>query len=147
MPIAIGGVSSHDDSMHSGSAKRGAANGVAGLDAAGKIDAAAIPDLSATYAPLSDGVSANRKTGNYVGNSTANRAIPHNLGHTPTVVFITNSNYFGIMAAAIFNGYIISVGNRGVTAADATNFYVGTAGAFPDSANNNAETYKWVAIG
>jgi len=43
MPLAIGGVAAHDDSMHSGSAKRDAANGVAPLDAGSLLPSANLP--------------------------------------------------------------------------------------------------------
>lgn len=40
MPLQIGSISPHDDGQHLGSAKKGIANGVAELDAGGKVPAA-----------------------------------------------------------------------------------------------------------
>lgn len=89
--------------------------------------------------------------GNYTGNDTANRAIPHGLTERPRWVFITENsqNWFvtGISGRII---YIVNAtapaGQLSVTEATASNFYVGNAGSYTNSANANGVSYSWVAI-
>jgi len=90
--------------------------------------------------------------GEYMGNGAANRAIPHNLGNTPAIVFIMRE-----LAAVMFRihrgeAYIaywaVAAQNKlDVTAMDNINFYVGNAGDAINSANGNVTPHFWVAIG
>jgi hypothetical protein len=90
--------------------------------------------------------------GAYTGDSTANRAIAHGLGVIPRLVLIMRVNYW----YRLFRGYdyilhqAIVAGTEGaldVTAMDATNFYVGNATSYAQSANLDLTAYYWVAIG
>jgi hypothetical protein len=57
----------------------------------------------------------------------------------------TTSN---VWTAIIRSGYIgISGSAYSVTAPDATNFYVGNASSYLNSANYSGRVYYWVAIG
>ena len=90
-------------------------------------------------------------TGTYTGNNSANRTIPHGLSTTPKAVYIINTdfnNWFRIFTDA--NIYMeAGTGSTkiSVTAPDGTNFHVGNSGDFGQSANNNTQGYRWVAIG
>lgn len=91
----------------------------------------------------------NSATNSYAGNSTVNRAIPHGLGRTPNFVYIVRQGLTG--AFTIFgtdihseNGSAANVAS--VTAMDATNFYVGNAATYEDSANITGKSYDWVAL-
>ena len=89
-------------------------------------------------------------TGTFTGNGTDNRAIPHGLGVIPLVIFV-----YSLTAATTNKGVIMGagyqfavggvIGTAPVTTPNATNFYVSNIvnAAF----NNNAENYRWVAIG
>ena len=90
--------------------------------------------------------------GSYSGNGTANRAIAHGLGITPKMVMITNVGAyipFRIHGSygAIFYVLAASQASHTVTAASSTNFYVGNATSYPNSANNSGTGYYWVAFG
>jgi len=91
------------------------------------------------------------KASSYTGNSTPNRAIAHGLGVTPKIVFIwdntDNDRAFKIWGALakIMKEYNVAV--YAVTIPDSTNFYVGNASGYGDSANGAGATYYWVAIG
>ena len=87
--------------------------------------------------------------GSYVGNATANRAIPHGLGVTPKIILLCKAadlRGFGIFGA---QGHIIqfSAASHNVTIPNATNFYVGNVDSYLTSANESDITYYWVAIG
>lgn len=87
-------------------------------------------------------------TGTYAGDDSANKAIAHGLGRTPKFVYIqidTASNPFFIAGDA---AGILQVGTsfHAVTAPGSTNFYVGNAASYPQSANAVGNTYRWVAI-
>ena len=90
--------------------------------------------------------------GSYAGNAAVNRAIPHGLGKAVQFVFIAEST-FGPMFFEIIGRAIIhyengaASNNLAVTTPDATNFYVGNAADYGQSANDGAGTYYWVAIG
>ena len=96
-------------------------------------------------------------SGNYAGNESANRAIAHGFGVTPKAVFITQYvNVGSTFLWWIFTGlnylyYLTNVGGvgavYGVTAMNTTNFYVGNATHYSQSANHTGITYYWVAIG
>lgn len=88
--------------------------------------------------------------GTYIGDGTVNRAIPHGLGSTPKLVRIvvtdsgaTHYEYLIISAEVI---RLDNTTNWAVTALNATNFYVGNAGSFPQSANAAATHYWWFAL-
>lgn len=88
-------------------------------------------------------------TGLYTGDASQNRAIPHGLGSTPSLVCITYTTYqFRIHAEAPTNIYYIkndTVGVKSVTAMDSTNFYVGD-GADGNASANAVLGYKWTAF-
>lgn len=90
--------------------------------------------------------------GNYTGNNTANRAIPHGLGITPKLVLIYSTSYTSLHRIHGTNAWITYsrttvTGHHAVTAADATNFYVGNAASYPYSANESGMDYYWIAVG
>ena len=87
--------------------------------------------------------------GAFTGNSTANRAIPHKLARVPDLILL-QGEAAGYGAVIIVDGYV-SFSNSGadaylsVTAADATNFYVGNITNYATS-GNDAKVWNWVAI-
>ena len=95
-------------------------------------------------------------SGNYTGNSSANRTIPHGLGETPKAVIIlcrsaVNSPGLFMISdqGAIIQGAPsedVAFSTQAVTAMDATNFHVGNAGSYPSSANETAKSYYWIAL-
>lgn len=90
-------------------------------------------------------------SGSYTGNDTVNRAIPHGLGRTPTMVRMRKTAG-GAWFDTIRSGYIgwfnhLGSGSVTVTAADATNFYIGNASSYYNSANDSGIVHYWVAIG
>ena len=97
-------------------------------------------------------------SGLYSGSAAANRAVPHGLGRVPKFVFITTlvgvaGGSQGVLingivscisrdnAAAALNGLTTQI----VTAADATNFYVGNAADYQESFNTNGINWYWYA--
>ena len=91
-------------------------------------------------------------SGNYVGDSTANRAIAHGLGVTPKFVLIITGTSVDWVALFTSTMYWIevatpAVGTYAVTTMTSTNFYVGNAGAYNRSANFTGSIYYWVALG
>lgn len=94
--------------------------------------------------------------GDYGGNDSANRAIPHGLTKTPVAVFIFS--YDTVTPTISRGGYLLTLANRvissqdlingalAVTAMNSTNFYVGNATSYPTSANYSGHSYFWVAI-
>lgn len=95
-------------------------------------------------------------TGTYTGTDAANRSIPHGLGQVPSIVLILET-----FAGANLGDYKFSIGkgmtkllmslggansSLTVTTPDATNFYVGSATSYTNSANASGITYMWVAI-
>ena len=91
-------------------------------------------------------------SGQYVGNDTVNRAIPHGLTRVPQFVGMTSDggDYWLFQLHGIAKHYIISSTantNYAVTASDTTNFYVGNAASYPGSGNGNGVTYYWTAWG
>jgi len=85
----------------------------------------------------------------YTGSSAANRAIPHGLGSTPKLVVIqdiTSYRMFFVTPARIKAFLDTSVEIYAVTAMDATNFYVGNATSYTNSANVNTSEYTWFAL-
>ena len=89
--------------------------------------------------------------GMYSGDNTVNRAIAHTLGFIPKAILImpnTAAYYFQIWyAAAIAQISPTTSGALGITAKDATNFYVGNATSYPQSANASGTNYYWAAFG
>lgn len=90
-------------------------------------------------------------SGTFTGDNTVNRAIPHGLSRTPKIVMLINPSQgcFG----SITVGYTNIVAQRGaatdvkgVTAPNATNFYVGHAGDYITSMNSATHVIYWVAI-
>lgn len=90
-------------------------------------------------------------SGSYTGNDTSNRAIPHGLGVTPKVVFIfALGGTTGLLRIYDDRVYFVSSGADSslvTTSWTSTNFYVGNAGSYAQSANANLQDYAWVAIG
>lgn len=96
------------------------------------------------------------QSGSYTGDDTVNRAIPHDLGSTPKIVFIYTSTPFDPRWYRIMQGYafvlsVVAATNSNeeiaVTAPNSTNFYVGNATNYTRAANHTGEVYYWVAIG
>lgn len=92
-------------------------------------------------------------SGNYTGDNTVNRVIPHGLPAAPKIVLIVQSD--GDYAFRITTGLAAinwqyaggsTSGSHVVTAIDITNFYVGNAVNYGRSANGNTIPYYWVAI-
>lgn len=93
-------------------------------------------------------------SGTYTGDASGGRAIAHGLGRAPSLVFITISGHYGyrIIKGIARIHFATSTGPSfngalAVTAPDATNFYVGNAANYEQSANVNTGAYAWVAIG
>lgn len=92
-------------------------------------------------------------SGQYTGNDGVNRAVAHGLGVAPKFVFITRNNsaalFFTIVAGLAQIHQFASGTNSllAVTAGTTTNFYVGNATSYTNSANADAIVYDWVAIG
>ena len=95
-------------------------------------------------------------SGSYTGDSSANKAIAHGLGASPKIVFIvreTGSSGIGEYTyriistlARIYCGLGGANTSLSVTVMNATNFYVGHAASYINSANGDGETYYWVAL-
>lgn len=90
-------------------------------------------------------------SGNYTGDSSANRGIAHGLGAAPRLVVImkTDATYiYRIQELIAFIYYLGAAANGelAVTAVDTTNFYVGNATNYGQSANNTGDGYRWVAF-
>jgi len=91
--------------------------------------------------------------GEYPGNNTGNRAIPHSLGKKAKMVRL----HMGGAGAAnwdILGNYNHIKGSDAaanydyeVTAIDDVNFYVGSASSYAGSANGTGNTYYWAAYG
>lgn len=122
------------------SSMKNAASGIAGLDATSRIAYAQAPANMCRIG-----------SGSYAGDNTANRAVAHGLGIAPKLVIggnssdatqwqIINSGRLDILTDTLNATYA-------VTAADATNFYVGNAASYPNSQNAVGSTYYWVAFG
>lgn len=91
-------------------------------------------------------------SGSYTGDATANRAIPHGLGITPKIVFISATSgafFFRIITGLAKIIYInpATHGTHTVSVINNTNFYVGNSSDYTQSANFTTITYYWVAIG
>lgn len=95
-------------------------------------------------------------SGSYVGNSSANRAIPHGLGVTPKIVLITGfttaMTYYSLHRIHESLGRITyewgsNYASLPVTAPDSQNFYVGNSSDYGKSANAQDYNYYWAAIG
>jgi len=106
--------------------------------------------------PLWGGVLAAATTGSYAGDgTTTNKVIAHSLAVTPKLVVIWRSNATGAIGQQFImsssdNGAIMrldgAIRRTGLTAMDATNFYVGDGTNWADTAND-VLTYSWVAFG
>lgn len=169
MPLQIGSLAIHDDGQHTGSAKRGAASGIASLDAASKVveepatkgAANGIASLDAgsqipigqliTHGRSKHDASVGPLAGTYAGNSSANRAIPHGLGRAPVCVCLVSTTNAGI--TILESGGKINTIYENVsylatqTAWDSTNFYVGLAApGYSATGNMTGQSYYWVAF-
>ena len=109
-------------------------------------------DDAATRTVLDDSIGARITTGNYTGDDSVNRAIAHGLGVVPKVVFIASGVWTYRIQQLL--AYIYwddrstpTLGQQAVTAPSATNFYVGNAADYLQSANLNTQVCQWVAIG
>ena len=91
-------------------------------------------------------------SGNYTGDNSANRAIPHGLGVVPKIVIITQTDTQARIGqtgdlGGIFYSQAAAMGRSSATVADSTNFYVGNADNYALSMNASGLTYLWTAIG
>lgn len=86
-------------------------------------------------------------TGTYTGNASADRAIPHSLGKTPKLVFVRNGDEVNFIFASAAVKYIPNGNAYVVAAMTSTNFYVGDAASYAETANANAQAYTWIAMG
>ena len=102
-------------------------------------------------------VAAEVSSGTYVGNGGADRAIPHGLTKTPKAVILaavdtatptTSRGAFMISdkAARVISVINLASGALAVSAMNSTNFYVGNATSYANSANEATYTYYWVAV-
>ena len=102
-------------------------------------------------------VAAEVSSGTYIGNGGADRAIPHGLTKTPKAVIIaavdtvtptTSRGAFMVSdrAARVISVINLASGALAVSAMDSTNFHVGNATSYPNSANEATFTYYWAAI-
>jgi len=107
-----------------------------------KVDAAAA--IAATKLALPSNLSV-IGSGNYTGDGTQNRAIPHGLGASPKFVYIidntNNLMFFNLSSTEMLRP---DANEYTVTAWDSTNFYVGQAAGA--QGNTNAVVYRWVAF-
>ncbi len=104
----------------------------------------------AATAPSWVGIAFKASSGQYTGADTVNRAIAHGLGVVPKYVrLVVSTTGFVLFTILYGEAIIIYEGNAvyAVTAPTATNFYVGNAGSYAQSANANTVVYNWVAIG
>jgi hypothetical protein len=90
------------------------------------------------------------RSGQYAGNDTANRAITHGLGATPSmvIIFMEYSSYTEII---VNNGNVVHpmsdpATDYAVTAATSTSFYVGNATNYDESGNGGGKSYGWIAF-
>jgi len=82
-------------------------------------------------------------SGTYTGNNTANRAIPHGLARVPNLVLLTDRGNGYMWRIQGIQPTIIHFHTAGamsqasaVTAMNQTNFYVGNAADYNNSANS-----------
>lgn len=91
-------------------------------------------------------------TGSYTGNNTANRAIPHGLSSTPSLIVVQRDDGTVVNVRTFGTDYVCTLEETNevefytVTAPDSTNFYVGSASSYTISCNASAYDYNWVAI-
>ena len=96
-------------------------------------------------------------SGNYDGNDTVNRAIAHGLGKVPKLVmtFWYSASYNAVslivegdvIVCVHHTGVVIARAQYAITEWDATNFYVGNASEYDESANGGDGIVYWAAIG
>lgn len=115
------------------------------------ITAVKYTDAEALAAAIAGGL-IKATSGQYTGNSTADRAIPHGLGVAPKLVIISCTGLPGNihwLNVGTYLNFLSATGDEGYTVAewDATNFYVGDAGDYTKSGNWDTKTYNWVAFG
>lgn len=93
-----------------------------------------------------------RGSGNYIGDNTTNKAIPHSLGYVPKMVLIlSTTGSIGIMIINVIAGILYQIdygatAQYDVTDPDGTNFYVGAAGNPSGAGNANPYVYHWFAV-
>ena len=99
-------------------------------------------DLSISPAPYEV------KTGSYVGDASSNKAIAHSCGVIPKfiIVYAISYNYLITRQGQISKFDNTALTMLGCTVPDATNFYVGNATNYANSANANGTTYYFTAI-
>jgi len=98
------------------------------------------------------------KTGTYAGDDSVNKAIAHGLGKTPKLVIIRQVfvgsttrgafTFIIVQAAKVFCQAGGANSELAVTTPDSTNFYVGNATSYDNSANfaSASVTYFWTAF-
>jgi hypothetical protein len=86
-------------------------------------------------------------SGSYTGDSSANKPIAHGLGRIPKLIVITKTGENNIWTIAGTNEITFgSINHYAETAMNTTNFYVGNATSYTNSANWTGNTYYWTAI-
>lgn len=104
----------------------------------------------AGVAPIYSTIAAAVSAGNYTGDSSQNRGIPHGLGKTPKAVFLLyrdgNRIHVSLNGQGEWQYAGDSTGKFDCTAPDATNFYVGDANP-TYRANLSPVVYDWAAFG
>jgi hypothetical protein len=89
------------------------------------------------------------KTGSYVGNDAADRAITHDLGIVPSVILIFDRDTGYECCITKGSTHLNWIGNSTgwtVTAPTASTFNVGNAGSYSHSMNANLVNYDWIAF-
>ena len=89
-----------------------------------------------------------RTVGQYTGNDSVNRAIPHGLGRVPTKIEILSGPEAFVFFIHGLGNLLVNVGqiSADVTEWDEINFYVGNIGSYPLTANSGIQVYTWVAL-
>lgn len=89
-------------------------------------------------------------SGSYGGDNTANRAVAHGLGVVPIGVWIQvagNPGWWYLTSGKVAHTNPATSGNpSSVTAADATNFYIGNVASYAGTANATGSTYYYVVV-
>ncbi len=116
-------------------------------------------NAGATAPEWTANAAATSSSGSYAGNNAADRAVAHGLGIAPRLVTIfahidadtwyefTEIVGLNNIYGKYLNATAIAVFNYVVAASTTTNFYVGDAASYTNTANATGTTYYWVAIG
>ncbi|MBU2685588.1 MAG: hypothetical protein KKF27_20295, partial [Gammaproteobacteria bacterium] len=117
-------------------------------------EAAAAESKRITTANLLAAAISKVSSGTYAGNNTVNRAVAHGLSSTPNFIIIQDITagefWHRVSGTKLYTLQMAgTLGNTNytVTAIDGTNFYVGNASDYTQSANLTGKTYAFIAIG